>query len=256
MEQISKGLKNPDVSEKSDCTNDYTHNNELLRRIKEGDDAALDELVRNNMGLVKSLAMRFKDRGCDYEDLIQIGTIGMIKAARSFDFSYSTVFSTYAVPLIIGELRRFLRDDGAVKVSRTLKRDGITIMRCRDEYVNKYGHEPRISELAEMSGLSEEEVTEALEASAPVTSLSEPVGDDGMTLDGVISDTENAIEKITDKIALSEAIKELPTLWRQILTLRYCRDLSQQQTGDLLGLTQVKVSREEKKILERLRKAL
>nr|MBQ4317724.1 sigma-70 family RNA polymerase sigma factor [Clostridia bacterium] len=235
---------------------DYSQNNELLKRIKEGDDKALDELVKRNMGLVKSIVTRFGDRGCDYEDLLQIGTIGMIKAARSFDFGYNTVFSTYAVPLIIGEIRRFLRDDGAVKVSRTLKRDGMTVMKCREEYIRIHGCEPRLEELAQLSGLDIENVTMALEAATPITSLSEPVGDDGMTLDGVISDNDNAIDSLTDRIALSEAINELPGLWRQIITLRYFKELSQQQTGALLGLTQVKVSREEKKILEKLRRSL
>jgi len=235
---------------------DYSQNNELLKRVKEGDEEALDELVKNNMGLVKSIVTRFKDRGCDYEDLLQIGTIGMIKAARSFDFGYNTVFSTYAVPLIIGEIRRFLRDDGAVKVSRTLKRDGMTVMKCREEFIRTHGREPRLEELSQASGLDIESVNMALEASAPITSLSEPVGDDGMTLDGVISSDDNAIDSLTDKIALAEAIKELPSLWRQIITLRYCKEMSQQQTGALLGLTQVKISREEKKILERLRRAL
>jgi len=241
-------------SEKNES--DYNKNNELLLRIKDGDEAALDELVRCNMGLVKSIVQRFRDRGCDYEDLLQIGTIGMIKAARSFDFGYGTVFSTYAVPLIIGEVRRFLRDDGAIKVSRTLKRDGVVLMRCREEFLNTNGREPRLEELSEMSGLDIGDVVNALEAASPVASLSEPVGDDGMTLDGVIAEKDSALDGLTDKIALAEAIKELPVLWRQIITLRYCRELSQQQTGELLGLSQVKISREEKKILEKLRKAL
>ncbi len=235
---------------------DYTKNNELLRRIKEGDNKALDELVENNMGLVKSIVRRFVDRGCEFEDLLQIGTMGMIKAARSFDFGYSTVFSTYAVPLIIGEIRRFLRDDGMVKVSRTLKRDGACVMKHREDFMRDNGREPRVEELATLCGMTVENVVTALEAVSPIASLSEPVGEDGMTLDGIIAADENEIDIATDRIALFEAIRELPTMQRQIITLRYMRELSQQQTGDILGLSQVKVSREEKKILEKLRKAL
>lgn len=235
----------------------YSGNNELIKKISEGDAEALDKLVSLNMGLVKSIAVRFRDRGCEYEDLIQIGIIGMIKAARSFDFSYNTAFSTYAVPLIIGEIRRFLRDDGIVKVSRGIKKQGIAVMRKREEFIRVNGREPRVNELAELCGMETDELVYALESVSPVYSLNETVGgEDGLTLENVIADRDNAIEGLTDKIALAEAIKKLPKMQRQILTLRYYRDLSQQQTGEMLGLTQVKVSREEKKIIEKLREAL
>lgn len=236
----------------------YSENNELIAKIKDGDEKALEELINLNMGLVKSIAVRFRDRGVEYEDLIQIGTVGMIKAARSFDFSFNTAFSTYAVPLIIGELRRFLRDDGIIKVSRNIKKQGINIMKKREAFIRTHGREPRITELAELCEMKQEELVYALESVGPVHSLSEQMGsdEDGMTLENMIADKDNAIENLTDRIALSEAVKKLPELQQQILILRYYKDMSQQQTGDILGLTQVKISREEKKILEKLRNAL
>lgn len=242
---------------------DKSRNAELLALVAEGDNEALGELVTFNMGLVKSLALRFRDRSLcggravEYEDLIQIGTIGMIKAARSYDPSYNTAFSTYAVPLIIGEIRRFLRDDGLIKVGRTVKKTGADIGRKREEFVTEHGREPRISELAELCGLPEEEVVYALEAVATVRSLSEPAGeDDGLTLESTLSEHSVEIDTATDKIALNEAVSGLPELWRKIVYLRFARELSQQQTGRILGMTQVKISREEKKIMDRLRSAL
>jgi RNA polymerase sigma factor, sigma-70 family len=236
----------------------YSENNELIAKARDGDEQALAELISLNMGLVKSIALRFRDRGVEYEDLVQIGTVGMIKAARSFDFSFNTAFSTYAVPLIIGELRRFLRDDGIIKVSRNIKKQGINIIKKREIFIREHGREPRITELAELCEMKQEDVVYALESVNPIHSLNDQVGsdDDGLTLENIIADKDNAIESLTDKIALSEAVKKLPELQRQILLLRYGRELSQQQTGDILGLTQVKISREEKKILEKLRDVL
>lgn len=235
---------------------EFDGNAELIRRVAGGDDAALDELVRVNLGLVKSIVLRFRDRGVEFEDLMQLGTIGMIKAARSFDFKYNCAFSTYAVPLIIGEIRRFLRDDGAVKVSRTTKKTGVDIMRKRELFMRENGREPTVNELSERCGIEPAELTYALESVAAVHSLSEPVGEDNMTLENVIADKNNEIELTTDRIALAQAVGCLPELQRKIVTLRYIKCLSQQQTGELLGLTQVKISREEKKILERLRSLL
>ena len=236
----------------------YSENNDLIVKVKDGDEKALEELVNLNMGLVKSIAARFRERGVEYEDLVQIGTVGMIKAARSFDFSFNTAFSTYAVPLIIGELRRFLRDDGIIKVSRNIKKQGINIIKKREAFVREHGRDPRITELAEICEMKQEDVVYALESVSPIHSLNDQVSsdDDGLTLENVIADKDNTIESLTDKIALSEAVKKLPELQRQILLLRYGKEMSQQQTGDILGLTQVKISREEKKILEKLRNVL
>lgn len=233
-------------------------NFDLLNRIKNGDDSALDILVKQNLGLVKKIALRFVGRGVEYEDLTQIGVIGMIKAARSFDFEYCTVFSTYAVPLIMGEIRRFLRDDGPIKVGRTVKRRGMQIMKAREEFSKQQGREARLSELSALTGLTQEEISDCIEAVSGVASLSEPInGEDGsLTLESGIADETAALDKLTDRIALDEAIRQLPPLWREIIQLRYFRELSQNETGRILGLTQVKISREEQKILVQLKKAL
>jgi RNA polymerase sporulation-specific sigma factor len=235
----------------------FSENAVLLRRVGEGDESAVDEIVSLNMGLVKNIAVRFRDRGVEFEDLVQIGVIGMIKAIRSYDFTYNTAFSTYAVPLIIGEIRRFLRDDGPIKVGRGIKKQGINVMKQREAFIKKHCREPKVSELAEICNISPEELVMAMEAQSPLRSLSEPAGDDeNMTLDSVIAGEENEVDAVTDKIALAEAIRSLSPLHRKIVALRYFRELSQQETGNLLGITQVKVSREEKKIMKLLRDAL
>ena len=235
----------------------YAANPELILRAQAEDEAAMEELVMLNMGLVRSLALRFRDRGTEMEDLIQIGTIGMIKAIRSFDLSRGTTFSTYAVPLIVGEIRRHLRDDGMIKVSRTYRRIGVALMNARNRICSEEGRDPTIVELAEMCGVTAEEAAVALDATAPVSSLSETVyGEDGITLEGTIADEDNDIDRLSDKIALNQAISRMQPLWQKIVLLRYYRDLTQQQTADRLGLSQVKVSREEKKIMEFLREQL
>lgn len=229
----------------------------LLEKLKNGSKEALSDLVSANMGLIKSVALRFMGRGAELEDLIQIGSIGMIKAARSFDFSYNTEFSTYAVPLIIGEIRRFLRDDGQIKVSRGIKRKGIEVMRRKEELSKSLGREPTVGELSSSLSMSGEEITYVLEAVSPIHSLSESVGGDGsLTLEGLLGERDNAIDKLTDRIALRQAVASLDITSQRILQLRYVRELSQQQTGQILGLSQVKVSREEKKIMQRLKECL
>ncbi len=229
----------------------------LIRLAQNGDEKALNDIVQQNMGLVKKIVLRFKDRNCEYDDLVQIGTIGMIKAVKSFDFSFNTVFSTYALPLIIGQIPRHLRDDGLIKVSRTVKKNGIEIMKKKEEFEKKFFREPSISELTDLCDLSSEDIINALEAISPVRSLQEPLSDDeSSTLGNIISDEESEIDKITEKLALKEALRSLPEEQRQIIILRYFKDLSQQQTGNILGMTQVKVSREEKRIINYLRKAL
>lgn len=232
-------------------------NTTLLKRLKDGDESALDTLVEQNMGLVRSVARRFLDRGTEYEDLVQIGSVGLMRAARSFDFSYNTMFSTYAVPLIVGEIRRYLRDDGIIKVSRSIKSQGAAIMRAKERFLSEHGREPTLSELSVQCSLTPEEIAGTLEAISPIHSLCEQVGgEDGSTLESLIADRDNVIDSLTDRIALHEAISRLTPRQQEIIRMRYFCDLSQQQTGTLLGLSQVKVSREEKKILEILRKAL
>ena len=236
---------------------DGEKNLSLLAQIAEGRQGALEELVYENMGLVRSVALRFKGRGTEYEDLLQIGSIGMIKAAKSFDLSYGTAFSTYAVPLIAGEIRRHLRDDGPIKVSRTLKKIASDAMRQRERIVLEEGREPRISELAALIGVGEEELGQALEASGPVRSIYEAGGkDEEGTLEDLLPAEGEEIERLTDRLALKQALDALEPLHRQIVVLRYYKELSQEQTGRILGLSQVKISREEKKIMALLRHSL
>lgn len=233
---------------------------ELLTRYAESGNAekgAMEaRLTELNLGLVTSVAMRFRGRGAENEDLIQIGSIGLLKAIRSFDPGRGFAFSTYAVPLIIGEIRRFLRDDGAVKVSRGLKRTGALLMKEREKVLAERGEEPRLKELADRLHITPEEAAAALDAASPVRSLTEAIGEDDFSLEDVIPDGEDGIGKMIERLALSETVGQLPPLWRQIVTLRYFREYSQQQTADALGLTQVKISREEKKIFAELRRML
>ena len=231
-------------------------NEALLKKAQAGDEKAFEEIISSNLGLVKRIALKFTDRGVDFEDLVQIGAIGMIKAVRSFDFSYECMFSTYAVPLILGEIRRFLRDDGMIKVSRQTKRQGIEILRKKEAFIKEQGREPKLTELAALCEMSTDELIYALDAVNPVHSLNESVGDDDGELGDFVADKNNEMEVLTDKIALAQAIKALPEIQQKIIMLRFFKDMSQQQTGQMLGLSQVKISREEKKIMNTLRQAL
>lgn len=234
----------------------YLRNRELIILAQEGDEKSTETLIVENMALVKSIALKFRDRGTELEDLMQIGTIGMIKAIRSFDLERGTAFSTYAVPLIVGEIRRHLRDDGLIRVSRGYKRTGIIIMREKTRIMTEEGREASISELASLAGVTPEEAAVAIDAVSPISSLSDNIyGEDSRTLDSVIPDRESAdeLENLNDKISLGQAISKMPPEWRRIVLLRYYRDMTQQQVANLLGLSQVKVSREEKKIMVFLR---
>ncbi len=231
----------------------YDENLYYLAKVKEGDRDAEVKLMEANAGLVNGLAHRFRGRGVEFEDLCQIGSIGMLKAIRSFDLSRGTAFSTYAVPLIIGEIRRFLRDDGMIKVSRNQKRLGAKLMHERELYIGRYGEEPPLALLAERCGMTPEEAAVAMDSTSPVHSLSEPIGDDDLLLENVLPSGDDSLGRLVERIALSETIRTLPPLWKKILMLRYFKDYSQQQTADALGLTQVKISREEKKIFTHLR---
>lgn len=243
---------------KSSNKMEFNKNQELLERATLGDEKATEELMITNLGLVRKLALKFKDRGVEYEDLVQIGSIGMLKAIRSFDLEKGTAFSTYAVPLIIGEIRRFIRDDGLIKVSRIYKQQGAQLMREREKFIMENGCEPHIDELAKICGMSPGEATIALEATASVNSLSASLNgeDESFTLENTLCEDKNEIDSKIEHIALCQAISTLPPLWRKIVTLRYLKEYSQQATAKMLGLTQVKVSREEKKIFATLRKEL
>ncbi len=226
---------------------------ELFEAAKNGNGDALTTLVESNMGLVKSLAVRFRDRGTEVEDLIQIGTIGLIKAIRGFDTGYGTRFSTYAVPLICGEIKKFLRDDGIIKVSREIKRRSAILCREKQRIITETGVEPKISELAQISGMSVEEAVRALDATAAVTSLYES-GEGELSPEETLW-TDN-VASFSESFALKQAVRNLPEEERQIVLLRFYRGMSQAATARVLGLTQVKVSRREKKIMEKLKKEM
>lgn len=226
---------------------------ELFKEAKNGDSAALSVLVEGNMGLVKSLAIRFRDRGTEVEDLIQIGTIGLIKAIRGYDDSFGTRFSTYAVPLICGEIKKHLRDDGIIKVSREIKRRSALLCREKQRIMTETGEEPKISELARISGMSVEEAVRALDATAAVTSLYES-GEGELSPEETLW-TDN-IAVFSESLALKQAVRRLPDEEKKIVLLRYYRGMSQAATARVLGLTQVKVSRKEKKIMEKLKKEM
>ncbi len=248
----------------SEEKSEFADNIELIS-IAQGDDeaaamCATERLLNINKGLVRSIALRFRERGVDMEDLMQIGTIGLLKAVRSFDIQRGTCFSTYAVPMIFGEIRRTMRDEGPIKVGRYYKKLGIELMRARNTILENEGREPRVSELACIVGVSAEDAAMALDAMAPPTSLSDFVcGDeDGRVLEDTIADVDSldANERFFDRMALKEAILKMSEQWQKILMLRYFRNKTQQQVADILGLSQVKVSREEKKIVAFLQREL
>lgn len=239
---------------------DFENNSQLLYIAQSDDEQkaleATERLVEANVGLVRSIALRFRDRGVEFEDLMQIGTIGILKAIRSFDLSMGTSFSTYAVPLIFGEIRRHLRDEGLIKVGRYYKKLGATLMNERNRILSEEGREARVEELARLCSVSVEDAAAAIDAISPVVSLSDNVyGEEGMTLENTIPDEDSSsdMERLCDRIALGQAVSKMPELWQKIVLLRYYRDMTQQQTAANLGLTQVKISREEKKIFEFLR---
>ena len=231
----------------------YDKNPELIRRYREGDEAAGEEIVLLNKPLVCSIAQRFSSRGVDIEDLVATGNIGLVKAINTFDFSRECAFSTYAVPLIFGEIRRFLRDDGMIKVSREEKK--LSAIVCAErERRQASGESLAISDIAASLGIGAMEAASALAAGAPIRSLDESAysDDESVTLGNTIFD-EDAEERSFDKLSLTLAIEKLGEWERKLIVLRYFRDYSQIETAKLLGVTQVKISREEKKILKTLR---
>ncbi|MCD7921814.1 MAG: SigB/SigF/SigG family RNA polymerase sigma factor [Clostridiales bacterium] len=227
-----------------------------IRRAHEGDKEARDGLVHKNIGLVWSIVRRFSNRGYDPEDLFQVGSIGLIKAIDHFDPDYNVKFSTYAVPLITGEIRRFLRDDGMVKVSRTLKENGWKVSREAEKWRNLYGREATLEELSAQTGLSVEDIVMAGCANAEVDSLSRPVsGCDGkeVMLQEQIQDEKNEMEARVNHVFLEEALAGLESAERRLIWLRYFQGKTQTDVAKLLGTTQVQVSRMEKRLLEKMR---
>lgn len=234
----------------------YDRNPRLIELFRSGDTEAGDELVRLNTPLVCGIAARFSGRGADMSDLLECGNMGLVKAINTFDVERGCAFSTYAVPLIFGEIRRFLRDDGAIKVSREEKRLSAQLLRERERR-HSLGLPSDVATLAESIGISAEDAASAIYAQMPMRSLDEQVFDDDSetTLGSTITDGEEP-ERVFDRLALRYAIDGLDSLGKRLIILRYFRDLSQSDTARILGLSQVKVSREEKKILSRLRTEL
>ena len=226
---------------------------ELLRAAQEGDREACEQAVVENNGLIWSVVRRYYGRGVDPEDLYQLGCLGFLKAVQGFDFSYGTCFSTYAVPKLAGEIRRFLRDDGSIKVGRSIREQAQTLYSIRERLRHQLGREPLLSELSEAAGLTPEEIARIDLATDAPESLQQEVGD-GLTLEGVLG-TEAPEEGLVERIALREAIDGLPERERMTILLRYFNGLTQEQTARILKVSQVQVSRLERRGLERLRKS-
>jgi len=226
----------------------------LLSQAQAGDNGACERLLEENAGLIWSVVRRYYGRGVDPEDLYQLGCLGFLKAVRGFESGFGTQFSTYAVPKIAGEIRRFLRDDGTVKVSRSLRERGGGIRQARDKLQRELGREPTLSELSAQTGLTPEEIASAETANAPAVSLQMDLGD-GLTLEELVGDG-GMEENVLERLSLWEAVRSLPDRERQTVALRYLRGLTQEKTARVLGVSQVQVSRLERKAVERLRELL
>lgn len=233
-----------------------SENTELLKRAADGDKSARDELVLNNMGLVYSVVKRFGGRGYERDDLIQIGSIGLIRAAERFDLSFGVQFSTYAIPMIIGEIKRFIRDDGIIKVSRSLKETAAAAARARKDIEASAGREATVGEIAERIGVTPEELASAIDSQQPPQSIY-AAADNGMsefkTLADKIESKGNEIEHMLGRVLVEELIKSLSSRDKMIVDMRYFKNKTQAETAKMLGISQVQVSRLEKKILLNLR---
>ena len=230
----------------------------VLDRImaaKQGDKEAAEELVRLNSGLIWSVARRYFGRGVDPDDLYQLGCVSFLKAVAGYDASYGTQFSTYAVPKIAGEIRRFLRDDGSVKVSRSIKERAHLIRTAKDMLEQRLGREPTLSELSEETGLTAEEIAVAETATGAPESLQREAGDDGFTLENLIGDYSQE-ETLIEHVALREAIKALPEKEQMVIRLRYYRGMTQEAVSKVLKVSQVQVSRLERRAVQQLRALL
>ena len=228
---------------------------EYIRLAQQGDKTAKEQLVQDNTGLIWSVARRFIGRGTEADDLYQLGCLGFLKAVDGFDLEYGTQFSTYAVPKIAGEIRRFLRDDGAVKVSRTIKEQATAIRAARSNLTAKLGREPTITEIAEKTGFTPEEIAVAETATAATESIQKETGEDGFSLESILTDTESE-ERMVEKISLRQAIDRLGEREALVIRLRYFHGLTQERVSKVLQVSQVQVSRIEKKALNILRQLM
>ncbi|MCC8163167.1 MAG: SigF/SigG family RNA polymerase sporulation sigma factor [Lachnospiraceae bacterium] len=233
----------------------------LIERSHHGDKTARERLVEENTGLVWSVVRRFAGRGTDSEDLFQIGAMGLIKAIDKFDTSFEVKFSTYAVPMIAGEIRRFLRDDGIVKVSRSLKENSWKIRRETEDFRQKKGRDPTIQEIAELTGLTAEEAVQAMEFRMEVESIYRTApqsdGSELCLLDRIESQPQDGEkEQLLNRVVLEQLLLDLPERERKLIIMRYLQDRTQTEVAAVLGVSQVQVSRMEKKILRRMREQL
>lgn len=227
----------------------------LLRRVRQGDTEAEERLVLSNTALVKSIVKKYLGRSVDYEDLMQIGNVGLLKAIKNYDETYNVRFSTYAVPMIAGEIKRFLRDDGMIKVSRSLKELSAKAAQAQESLSCRLGRDPSVREIALEIGVEPEDVAAALEAARPCQSIDEPSHDDGseMTLMDRLAAGKNEEPGIIDRILLKELLIKLTPRERQLIILRYFQDKTQGEIAHVLGVSQVQISRLESRILRKLR---
>ena len=225
---------------------------ELIIRSQSGDKEAKELLVQENAGLIWSVAKRFLGRGTEADDLYQLGCLGFLKAVDGFDPEYGTQFSTYAVPKISGEIRRFLRDDGSVKVSRTIKEQAFAIRTARNQLTATMGRDPTVGEISLYTGIPVEDIAVAETATAATESIHRESGEDGFSLENILSDTETE-ESMLEKISLRQAITHLNEREAQVISLRYFHGLTQDRVSKIMSVSQVQVSRIEKKAIERLR---
>jgi RNA polymerase sporulation-specific sigma factor len=225
---------------------------ELLKRAQSGDQDAAEILLSQNSGLIWAVAKRYTGRGVETDDLYQLGCLGFIKAVNGFDLSFGTQFSTYAVPKISGEIRRFLRDDGAVKVSRTIKEQAILIKSMRNQLISALGREPTVLEISRQTGFTPEEIALAENATATVESIHREFGQEGFSLENILAD-EQSEDRMVEHIALQQAMEKLPKKENTVIKLRYFHGLTQDRVSKVLGVSQVQVSRIEKKAIHALR---
>ena len=231
----------------------------LIGKSQSGDKEAREQLVKENVGLVWCVVKRFYGRGAEPEDLFQIGSIGLLKAIDKFDLSYDVQFSTYAVPMISGEIRRFLRDDGMIKVSRSLKKLSYKCGKKKEELTERMGREPTVEELATSLGTEKEELVQAMEAATEVESIYRPIhqeGDSQLSILDRLEEKSRPEEHLLNRMMLSQILDGLDKEERQLIYLRYFQEKTQAAVGEILGISQVQVSRMEKKILERMRKQM
>ena len=235
---------------------DYNKTVELIEAAQKGDESAKETLIVNNMPLIKSIAARYRNKMIEYDDLLQLGSMGLVKAVNNFDVSFGVRFSTYAVPMIAGEIKRFIRDDGAIKVSRALKSTSLKIQQISNEYKQEHGDVPDVDYLAEKLGVDPQEVVFAMDSSKYPVSLYEKYDDDNsQCVMDKLSDKDGG-EDMLDKMIIKDFIKTLPEREKTVIVLRYFKDKTQSEIAKILGVSQVQVSRIESKIINEMKKAL